>query len=123
MGLIQTELDAIVAKNGGVAPEGFPTSGMDVFLKTIEYRYYPIFMLFFIPLLVLAGRDFGPMLIAERRVVVYGRTDGGDGTNEHAKMGDDGNKPNEGTPMRWYNMIVPLLLLVFFIFLLAGSKW
>lgn len=117
VGLIQAELDKIVASNGGVAPAGFPTSGMDVFLQTIEYRYYPIFMLFFIPIMTLAARDFGPMLIAERKVQVYGRKDGGDGSQEDVgDLDDGGNSPDEGTPLRWYNMIVPLVLLIFFIF-------
>jgi len=50
---------------------------------------------------------------------VYGRTDGGDGTQEDVKkVDDDGNAPQEGTPKHWYNMIVPLILLIFFIFYL-----
>ena len=32
-----------------------------------------------IPILIFSQRDFGPMLIAERKTQVYQRTDGGDG--------------------------------------------
>ena len=116
VGLIQAEINAIIEGNGGVAPPGFPTSGMDVFLQTIQFRYYPIFMLFFIPMLILTGRDFATMLVAERKVVVYGRTDGGDGSQEDVELDDGGNAPEEDTPLRWYNMILPLCLLIFFIF-------
>merc|ERR1712151_828505 len=91
------------------------------FLKTIEYRYYPIFMLFFIPFLIITGRDFGTMLVAERNVLVYGRTDGGDGSAEDGELDDGGNAPEEDTPQRWYNMIVPLFLLIFFIFYMLVS--
>jgi hypothetical protein len=51
-------------------------------------------------------RDFGPMLIAERKVQVYGRTDGGDG----AMLAADGqvlqshNAPPENVPKRWWNL-------------------
>lgn len=121
IGLIQAEVDKIIASNDGVPPTGFPTSGMDVFLKTIEYRYYPIFMLFLIPLLIVSGRDFGAMLIAERKVRAYGRTDGGDGSREKVESNDDANQPEEDTPKRWYNMIIPLLLLIFFIFYMLVS--
>ena len=119
--MIQAEVDKIIASNDGVPPTGFPTSGMDVFLKTIEYRYYPIFMLFLIPLLIVSGRDFGAMLIAERKVRAYGRTDGGDGSREKVESDDGGNQPEEDTPKRWYNMIIPLLLLIFFIFYMLVS--
>lgn len=37
-----------------------------VFLQTIPYRFYPVFMLFFVFLLAWMQRDFGPMARAER---------------------------------------------------------
>ncbi len=37
------------------------------FLETLPYRFYPWLMLFFVLLLVVTRRDFGPMLSAERR--------------------------------------------------------
>ncbi|MCA9611133.1 MAG: Na+/H+ antiporter NhaC family protein [Sandaracinus sp.] len=37
------------------------------FLETLPYRFYPWLMLFFVLLIVLSRRDFGPMLKAERR--------------------------------------------------------
>ena len=52
-------------------------------------------------------RDFGPMLIAERLVKVYGRTDGGPG----ATLAVDGqaivshNAPKPDTPCKWWNMV------------------
>ncbi len=82
-------------------------SAFAVFIETIKYRYYCIFMLMFIPLLILAGRDFGPMLIAERLTKVYGRTDGGPGK----AIAADGqaivshNAPHADTPCKWWNMV------------------
>merc|ERR1712176_1557024 len=77
-------------------------------------------MLFFIPLLILSKRDFGPMLVAERFVKVYGRTDGGPG----ATVAADGqvikshNAPKPDTPCKWWNMAFPIAALVGYIFYL-----
>jgi len=117
VGMIHAELLKIRASDPDL-PSNFPVSGMDAFLNMIQYSYYSIFMLMFVPLLVIFGRDFGPMLIAERKVIVYGRTDGGDGSETEKKMKGSGNEPNACTPLLWYNMIIPLILLVFLIFYL-----
>lgn len=76
VGLIQHELDKILARDPD--PE-IVTTGFGVFLETIKYRYYCIFMLILMPMIIISGRDFGPMLIAERRTRIYARTDGGPG--------------------------------------------
>lgn len=115
--LIQAELDKILANDPN--PE-IATTGFAVFLETIKYRYYCIFMLMFMPLMIIAGRDFGPMLIAERLTKVYGRTDGGPG----AALAADGQKikshnaPRPDTPCRWWNMAFPIVALVGYIFYL-----
>jgi len=115
--LIQAELDKILKDDPN--PE-IATTGFAVFLETIKYRYYCIFMLFFMPLLILSKRDFGPMLIAERLVKVYGRTDGGPG----AAIAADGqaivshNAPKPDTPCRWWNMAFPIVALIGYIFYL-----
>mmetsp|Transcript_12454 Transcript_12454/g.21401 ORF Transcript_12454/g.21401 Transcript_12454/m.21401 type:complete len:772 (-) Transcript_12454:439-2754(-) len=123
--LIQTELDNIIADNGGVAPDGLPTSAYAVFLQTIGYRYYPIFLIVFQVGMALMQRDFGPMLIAERKIFITGRTDGGDG----AFKGADGLQSivtvRPGTPIRAYNMLIPvaiLILLVFWILVSTGRS-
>mmetsp|Transcript_14592 Transcript_14592/g.25706 ORF Transcript_14592/g.25706 Transcript_14592/m.25706 type:complete len:706 (-) Transcript_14592:682-2799(-) len=115
--LIQAELDVILASDPN--PE-IATSGFAVFMETIQYRYYCIFMLIFMPLLIISGRDFGPMLISERLVKVYGRTDGGPG----GAVAADGqaivshNAPKPDTPCKWWNMAFPILALVGYIFYL-----
>ncbi|MDF1799674.1 MAG: Na+/H+ antiporter NhaC family protein [Planctomycetota bacterium] len=43
------------------------TDGYTVFIETLPYRFYCILTLFFVGLVVISGRDFGPMLTAERR--------------------------------------------------------
>lgn len=42
------------------------------FIETIPYRFYPVLMLLFVAWTALRGRDFGPMLHAERRALERG---------------------------------------------------
>jgi len=120
VGLIQTELDRIMVMEG-TETLSIGTSAMGVFLKTIGYRYYPIFMLFLMASLLILQRHSGPMLIAQRKTQVYRRTDGGDGRN-HAAVDVNVNAPSEDTPKLWWNMVVPILVLVFLIlWLLFGT--
>jgi Na+/H+ antiporter NhaC len=118
VGLIQTELDRIIAREG-TRDIGIKTSGFAVFLQSIKYRYYPIHMLVIILMLIYLERDFAGMLIAERKVRVYSRTDGGDGKGGASELeGAHKNMPRTDTPQKSWNMIFPVLLLVFFIFYL-----
>ena len=74
----------------------------------------------FMPLMIIFGRDFGPMLIAERLTRVYGRSDGGPGR----ALAADGaalqshNAPKPDTPCRWWNMAFPIVMLIGYIFYL-----
>ncbi len=43
------------------------TTAYDAFLYSIPYRFYPWLAMFFVAMVGLLGRDFGPMLRAERR--------------------------------------------------------
>lgn len=55
--VIQEGLDAV----------GSATSAFEIFFYSIPYCFYCIFALVFILLLTATGREFGPMLLAERR--------------------------------------------------------
>ena len=58
------------------------------------------------------------MLTAERKTQVYGRTDGGKGRAKATEKLSSGNAPKETTPAKMYNMLIPVALLIFFIFYL-----
>ena len=62
VGLIQ---DAMVQLGHGGAAYTF-------FLQTIPFSFYPLLTLFFVYLVSLTGRDYGPMLAAERRALHQG---------------------------------------------------
>ena len=119
--LIQTELNKLIAIYGDDLT--ISTSAINIFIQSIKYRYYPIFMLCMIPAIIGFQRDFGPMLVAERKVRVHGRTDGGEGKvdtfgEEEAELATGENDPREDIPKRTFNMLAPVLLLIFFIFFL-----
>ena len=56
-------------ENTGVIAAG---EGFSVFLATIPYRFYSILMLVFVFMISASGRDFGPMLRAEKRAIETG---------------------------------------------------
>ena len=49
-----------------------PSDGYAVFLDTLPYRFYCIFSLVLVAVVVTSGRDLGPMLTAERRARTTG---------------------------------------------------
>ncbi len=83
----------------------------NVFLHSIPYLFYPILTLAFVLMVALTGRDFGPMLKAERRA-----RSGGGATAPGARPAVDVTSgymsPPEGIPHRWYNAAVPVLTVI-----------
>ncbi|HSM35163.1 MAG TPA: Na+/H+ antiporter NhaC family protein [Longimicrobiales bacterium] len=82
-----------------------------VFLHSIPYLFYPILALLFVAMTVVTRREFGPMLVAERRAAA------GDGVSRPgaspASSTDSGLlEPDEGTPHRWANALVPVLVVI-----------
>jgi Na+/H+ antiporter NhaC len=55
----------------------------DVFIASIPYRFYPIFLIGFVVLIAATGRDYGPMLKAEKDAL---KGDGPDGSDEAATV-------------------------------------
>jgi Na+/H+ antiporter NhaC len=49
------------------------SDGYGVFMQTLPYRFYCWFTLAFLAMVVISGRDFGPMLTAERRARQLGQ--------------------------------------------------
>jgi len=128
VGLIQEAIDIIVKRNdpetigggGGGDVLQIPESGFAVFLNSLRYAYYSWFMLVFIALIIFFQRDSGPMLLAERKVRIYDRTDGGPGKGTSSKKEgeDDENQPVKDQPLYSYNLLLPVGILVALIFAL-----
>ena len=51
----------------GISAIGLETSAYSVFFHSLAYSFYPFLTLGFVLMLIFSGRDFGPMLKAERK--------------------------------------------------------
>jgi Na+/H+ antiporter NhaC len=118
VGLINEQLEIIkelVAASGQELT--IKDTGFAIFLQSIKYRYYPIFMLVMVCFVIGFQRDFGPMLLAERQVRVYDRTDGGPNHGKDGEIeGAASNQPRDDQPLLAINMLIPVLVLVILIF-------
>ncbi len=97
IGLIQKGFDSI----------SIDVSGFNVFLQTIPYRFYNIFMLFFVVIGALTLREFGPMKTAEERAR---RGDYGDNINVAT---EEEHTIKEGVTPKMMNAIIPIGVLIF----------
>jgi|GEM_PF-682870 len=104
---------------------GVRQSGYEIFLMTIPYRFYCIFTLIFIFVLIMLRRDFGPMLTAERRARSTGEVVRAGGramvTSDMTRI-----ETKPGVPERWFNAVLPILAVIFFTleeFWRIGGGW
>jgi Na+/H+ antiporter NhaC len=79
------------------------------FIETIPFRFYPILMLLFVGWLAFRGRDFGPMLRAERRALEEGLVSR-PGAQPVANFHEE--SVPEAVPQRPMNALIPILVLV-----------
>jgi len=98
----------------GLFGDAFAALGVDinpfgVFIRTIPYTFYNIFALVLVFTLAARGRDFGPMLKAEKRARLTGQVHR-EGAN--LMWPDEVEKLNEGIQLRASNAIVPIVTLV-----------
>lgn len=101
VGLIQQALQSIDS----------PLDAYSVFIRSVPYRFYPIFALVLAFLIASTGRDFGPMLAAERRARRTGKVLR-DGAQPIMEITDEPPELHGDTPARWYNGLVPIMSIV-----------
>lgn len=92
----------------GVKVIGIDESPYSLFIASIPYRFYPIFMLCFVLLIALTGRDFGPMFHAEQRA----RRGEGYADETLGRNADSEIEPDASIEGKWYNAVVPILVLI-----------
>ncbi|TRX70882.1 Na+/H+ antiporter NhaC family protein [Carboxylicivirga sp. M1479] len=94
----------------GIIEIGLEMSAYSVFLQSLQYSFYPLLTLFFVPLLIWQKRDFGPMLKAEKQAIQSNPED----------IKKSGRSPqimkelevSEDVKPRWYNAGIPVLIVV-----------
>lgn len=100
----------------GLLDQALQVAGLEqnayiTFLKSTPYRFYSIFSIVFVFFIAWSGRDFGPMLAAEKRARETGETLRPGSVplmdKELSEMvAADVDKP------RWYNGLVPIIVVI-----------
>jgi Na+/H+ antiporter NhaC len=107
IGFIQKGIDQL-AQTGApvflVGADGQTVTGMQAFLYSLPYRFYPILALVMVFLVAFTGRDFGPMKRSQRQAAAR-REDAPDASPESAGRGN-------GAPARWWLGFFPIAALV-----------
>ena len=107
---------------GLLVTEGFQNP-FSVLFKSMVFNFYPFFALLMVPVLILSGKDFGPMAKAEKRTRTTGKVLSDSArpmlSNELTKV-----KPKPGIPQRAFNMVIPIAVMVLMMpFMLSVTGW
>lgn len=90
--------------------EGLDTEAYLLFLNTLPYSFYPVLAILFVFMVSASGRDFGPMLAAEKRAQQHGSED--PEFTETSAEEVKGIRPVDGKPQRAFNAYIPVLVMV-----------
>ncbi len=102
VGFIQAGLDEI-----NVAADG--SAGFQLFVETIVYRFYPILALLFVGIVAATGRDFGPMLAAERKALDASTKE----PAQKTRTPNGESQPIEAEPTaHWYLAAIPIVVVI-----------
>ncbi len=112
IGLISTWIVfAMSLLDGQLKVLGIHSNAYLIFLLSIPFSYYAILAIIFVFMNALMQREFGPMYSAEARTITTGAVLG-----PGAKpLSDDSQLKNaipEHIPHRWYNAVIPILIVV-----------
>ncbi|WP_317363530.1 Na+/H+ antiporter NhaC family protein [Campylobacter helveticus] len=89
-------------------------SAFGIFVETIPYRFYNIFMLFFVALTAIMGREFGSMYAAQIRAKTTGQIAPmpKSASLDTAELEDQFLAPKEDIKIRAFDAIVPVMTLI-----------
>ena len=82
-----------------------------IFIESLKYSFYPVMTLIFILFIIRSGRDYGPMLKAERRARTTGQVSPVQGQGDVAEETED-LSPVAGAPLRARNAVIPVALVI-----------
>ena len=108
-----------IAYEMGLLRDAFAAIGVEaniysVFIQSIPFRFYSLIMLGFVLMIALTGRDYGPMLKAERRARYEGKLVA-DGSTPLASKELTEMEIKDGTPLRAINAILPVFTVIFMV--------
>lgn len=108
---IGAELGYIDDGLSGLRDFPFEITPYAVFIGSLKYSFYPILTLSFILILVYLGKDYGPMLSAEKRARSKGQVSSALTEAEDEPDMED-LAPVPGAPLRWYNAVIPVAVVI-----------
>ena len=88
----------------GISTLRLNETAYDVFLGSLQYSFYPILALAFIPIIITSRRDFGPMLKAERKIK------SGIIPRYHPNVKEI--KEDKSQRELWYNAVIPVVVII-----------
>lgn len=100
---ISDGVEKIKIETGEVITE----SAYGIFINSLGYSFYPIFSLFFVYFIIQKGKDFGPMLTAERKAIKEGVTEQVQSSSELEEF-----NPINDQKIRSFNAIIPIFVIV-----------
>ncbi|EOC99276.1 Na+/H+ antiporter NhaC family protein [Caldisalinibacter kiritimatiensis] len=105
-----------IAYELGLLKDAFASIGLEanaysMFIKSIPFRFYSLIMLGFVFMIAITGKDYGPMLKAERRARKTGKLVA-DGSMPLASKELTEMEIKEDIPLRAYNAIIPVLTVI-----------
>jgi tetracycline resistance efflux pump len=104
-----------------LAAEGF-SNPFGTMIQALGYNFYAILALLLVPVIILSGRDFGPMKGAQERAAKGQVLSDGATPVVDTELTDI--SPKEGVRPRSRNMIIPIVVMVFFMpVMLAYTGW
>jgi len=92
----------------GINNIGISENAYIVFINSLDSRFYLFFTLAFVLIIIFTKRDFGPMLTAEKKAREFGLGKTLKNSNQ-----DEEIKTSNNIKPRWYNAIIPVLILIF----------
>jgi len=95
-----------------LAQTGYTGSAFSVFINCIPYSFYPLLTIFFVFIVAMMRRDFGPMYKAERRADETGIVSETEVDASEDLTGLSHITTKKGTKLRWYNGAIPIIVVI-----------
>ncbi|PHR93464.1 MAG: sodium:proton antiporter [Blastopirellula sp.] len=105
-----------VAGEIGYVSDGMQAAGLEdwtaveLFMYSMPYRFYALWALVFVAIIAITGRDFGPMLKAERKAFL-----GDASAIDKNEKQDELEQADEVLNARWFNAVLPVFITLFVI--------
>ncbi len=110
--LISTWIGAMVGyiATASAGIEGFSEPAYTVFLKALPFNFYAFFTIFFVILISISGKDFGPMLA--ERIKLYKAAKNPELDTYGLYKEEDHKEVKKETVSHWLNAFIPILMLI-----------